>query len=197
MENKTKIKNIISTVIFNAAETALIVLSGIVLGLPLNNIALVMLSFMVSRCFFGKTLHFKNWYRCLVWSLLILFSLFIILKIDIKISILFTVFSAFIMTGKSNINDIYLWSGKESKYKALIDFVSLSPNNVILLEHEEYWRKNYPIRYEIFNLYFRERKTYQEIMELKDLSETNLIKTECKTIYSILENPLHLPPLEK
>ena len=83
MDNKTKIKNIISTVIFNAAETALIVLSGILLGLPINNIALVMLSFMVSRCFFGKTLHFKNWYRCLIWSLLILFSLFVILKIDV------------------------------------------------------------------------------------------------------------------
>ena len=85
MDNKIKIKNIISTVIFNAAETALIVLTGILLGLQLNNIVLVMLSFMVSRCFFGKTLHFKNWYRCLIWSLLLLLSLFVLLKIDLKI----------------------------------------------------------------------------------------------------------------
>ena len=81
MDNK-KIRNIISTLIFNTAETILIVLVGKLLGLQLNNIVMVMLCFMISRGFFGKSLHFKNWYRCLIWSLLILLSLFLILKID-------------------------------------------------------------------------------------------------------------------
>jgi hypothetical protein len=63
---------------------------------------------MISRGCFGKALHFKTWYRCLVWSSLILLSLFLILKVDLVISILFTIFAAFIMTGKSNINDMYL-----------------------------------------------------------------------------------------
>ena len=152
---------------------------------------------MISRGCFGKALHFKDWYRCLVWSALIMLSLFLIIHVDLTLSILFAIFSAFIMTGKSNINDMYLWSGNKSKYNALIDFVAMSPNHKILLDHEEYWRVNYPIRYEIFNLYFRERKTYQEIMTIKDLSETNLIKEECKTIYSVLEKPLHLPPVIK
>lgn len=190
-------KRIISTVIFNIAETCLILLIGVVLGLKINNIILVMLSFMVSRGFFGKSLHFKTWYRCLVWSLLILLSLFLILKIDLKISILFTIFSAFIMTGKSNINDMYLWSGKTSKYDALKDFVSLSPNNPIILEHESYWIKNYPIRYEIFKYYFRENKSYQEIAEIKGFDDNTITKRECATIYSVLERPLNLPPINK
>ena len=122
------------------------------LGLEKNNIIIVMLCFMISRGCLGQSLHFKTFYRCLVWSLLILLSLFLILKIDLKISILFTIFSAFIMTGRSNIKDMYLWSGKTSKYDALKDFISVSPNNSIILEHEEYWRKNYPIRYDIFRL---------------------------------------------
>lgn len=192
-----KYKRIIGTIIFNIAETILILLMGILLKLPINYILITMLVFMISRGCFGKALHFKDWYRCLVWSALIMLSLFLIIHVDLTLSVLFAIFSAFIMTGKSNINDMYLWSGNKSKYNALIDFVAMSPNHKILLDHEEYWRVNYPIRYEIFNLYFRERKTYQEIMTIKDLSETNLIKEECKTIYSILEKPLHLPPVIK
>lgn len=192
-----KYKKIIGTIIFNIAETLLIILLGIFFKLSITHIIIVMLVFMISRGCFGTALHFKDWYRCLVWSALIMLSLFIIIKIDLVLSILFAIFSAFIMTGKSNINDMYLWSGKNSKYNALIDFVSLSPSNNILLEHEEYWRRNYPIRYEIFKLYFRERKTYQEIMDIKDWSETTLIKEECRTIYSILEKPLNLPPVTK
>lgn len=192
-----RIKNIITTIIFNIAETILIFLVGILLKLEVNNIIMVMLCFMISRGFFGKSLHFKTWYRCLIWSSLILLSLFLVLRIDLKISILFTIFSAFIMTGTSNIKDMYLWTGKSSKYNALKDFVSLSPNNPIILEHEEYWRKNYPIRYEIFKMYFRENKTYQEIVELKGLEDNSIIKKECATVYSILEKPLNLPPIKK
>lgn len=192
-----KYKRIISTLIFNVAETILIFLVGRILGLEINNIIIVMLCFMISRGFFGKSLHFRTWYRCLVWSLLILLSLFLILKIDLKVSILFTIFSAFIMTGRSNIKDLYLWSGKTSKYDALKDFISVSPNNSIILEHEEYWRKNYPIRYDIFRLYFRENKTYQEIAEIKGFDDNTITKRECATIYSVLERPLNLPPINK
>lgn len=192
-----KVKNIVSTIIFNIAETALIFLVGMLLQLEIRDIVLVMLCFMVSRGFFGKALHFKTWYRCLVWSLLILLSLFLILKVDLVISVLFTIFSAFIMTGKSNINDMYLWSGKSSKYDALKDFIAMSPNNPIILEHEEYWRKNYFMRSEIFKLYFRENKRYDEIRELKDLPDNTVIKRECATIYSILERPLNLPPVNR
>lgn len=192
-----KYKRIISTLIFNIAETILIFLVGRMLGLEINNIIIVMLCFMISRGCLGQSLHFKTCYRCLVWSLLILLSLFLILKIDLKISILFTIFSAFIMTGRSNIKDMYLWSGKTSKYDALKDFISVSPNNSIILEHEEYWRKNYPIRYDIFRLYFRENKTYQEIAEIKGFDDNTITKRECATIYSVLERPLNLPPINK
>ncbi|HJG96259.1 MAG TPA: hypothetical protein K8V90_04050 [Romboutsia timonensis] len=101
------------------------------------------------------------------------------------------------MTGKSNIKDMYMWTGKVSKYDALKDFVAISPNHPILLEHEAYWRKNYPVRYEIFKMYFRENKTYQEIANIKGFDDNTITKKECSTIYSILERPLGLPPIKK
>lgn len=192
-----KLKKLLPALIFNVVETLIIFLCGIALNLEMKYVLMIMLTFMISRGFFGKALHFKTWYRCLIWSTFIMLSLFVLLKIDLILSILFAVFSAFIMTGKSNIKDMYMWTGKVSKYDALKDFVAISPNHPILLEHEDYWRKNYPMRYEIFKMYFRENKTYQEIADLKSFDDNTITKKECSTIYSILERPLGLPPIEK
>lgn len=192
-----KLKKLLPTLIFNIVETLIIFMCGLALNLEIKYIIMIMLTFMISRGCFGKALHFKTWYRCLVWSLLILLSLFVLLKVDLVISIMFAIFSAFIMTGKSNICDMYLWTGRISKYDALKNFVAISPNHPILLEHEEYWRKNYPMRYEIFQLYFRENQTYEYIAKLKGFEDNTITKRECATIYSILERPLGLPPVER
>ena len=192
-----KLKKILPTLIFNIVETLIIFMCGIALNLEIKYVLVIMLTFMISRGFFGKALHFKTWYRCLIWSTFIMLSLFVLLKVDLILSILFAIFSAFIMTGKSNIKDMYMWTGKISKYDALKDFVAISPNHPILLEHEEYWRRNYPIRYEIFKMYFRENKTYQEIANIKGFEDNTITKKECCTIYSILERPLGLPPIKK
>lgn len=192
-----KLKKILPTLIFNIVETLIIFMCGIALNLEIKYVLVIMLTFMISRGFFGKALHFKTWYRCLIWSTFIMLSLFVLLKVDLVLSILFAIFSAFIMTGKSNIKDMYMWTGKISKYDALKDFIAISPNHPILLEHEEYWRRNYPIRYEIFKMYFRENKTYQEIADIKGFDDNTITKKECSTIYSILERPLGLPPIKK
>ena len=192
-----KLKKLLPTLIFNIVETLIIFMCGLALNLEMKYIIMIMLTFMISRGCFGKALHFKTWYRCLVWSLLILLSLFVLLKVDLVISIMFAIFSAFIMTGKSNICNMYLWTGRVSKYDALKNFVAISPNHPILLEHEEYWRKNYPMRYEIFQLYFRENQTYEYIAKLKGFEDNTITKRECATIYSVLERPLGLPPVER
>ena len=192
-----KLKKLLPTLIFNIVETLIIFMCGLALNLEMKYIIMIMLIFMISRGCFGKALHFKTWYRCLVWSLLILLSLFVLLKVDLVISIMFAIFSAFIMTGKSNICDMYLWTGRISKYDALKNFVAISPNHPILLEHEEYWRKNYPMRYEVFQLYFRENRTYEYIAKLKGFEDNTITKRECATIYSVLERPLGLPPVER
>lgn len=190
-----KLKKILPSLIFNIVETLVILLCGIALDIELKYLLLIMLTFMIGRGLFGNALHFKTWYRCLIWSTFIMLSLFVLLKVNLVLSVLFAIFSAFIMTGKSDINDMYMWTGKVSKYDALKDFVAISPNHPIILEHEEYWRKNYPMRYDIFRMYFRENKTYQEIADIKGFDDNTITKKECATIYSILERPLGLPPI--
>jgi len=191
----TKVKNIIKVLAFNVIETITIFMIGLALKIAWNNIIGLMLIFFLTRCICGDAKHYKKAYKCFIWSTLTFTSVYVLTDLHIVINILMTIFTAFIVTGKADISDLFQWSGNKSKYDALIDFISLSPNHPIVLSHEEYWRNNYPIRCEIFRLFFRERKTYEEIMEIKDLPDSKLIQSECKLIYNILEQPLGLPPV--
>lgn len=191
----TKVKNFIKKLIFNIVETIVIFMIGLVLKINYNYIIALMVIFFLSKFICGKPKHYQKAYHCFVWSALTFTSVYLLTDLHLIVTILLTIFTGFIVTGKADIEDMYLWKGSNSNYIALKDIVALSPNNPIILEHEEYWRKNYPMRFEIFRLYFRERRTYNEIMELKDLPDSKLIQRECKSIYDTLERPLDLPPI--
>ena len=55
-----KLKKILPTLIFNIVETLVIFMCGIVLNLEIKYVLVIMLTFMISRGFFGKALHFKT-----------------------------------------------------------------------------------------------------------------------------------------
>ena len=103
-----KFKKILPTIIFNIAETGVIVLIGMLLDVPITYIILIIVTFLVTRGLLGKTIHFKTWYRCMVWSLLLMLSLFELFKVDLVICITFAVFTAYILTGKAKKNGILL-----------------------------------------------------------------------------------------
>ena len=162
-------KQLVGSIIFNIAETILIFLVGKLLNLPTNFILIVMLSFVITRGCLGNALHFKTWYRCLIWSLLILLSLFMILKIDFKLSILFTIFSAFIMTGKSNINDMYLWKPKnESKYGDIEEYIKYNITNSKLIEFEENLKKTDDLLFVIYKYRFKDKLSFSQISNKLD-----------------------------
>ena len=194
----TKVKKIfifIRVLLFNIVETITIFMIGLALKIDWNNIIGLMVIFFLTRMVCGQPKHYKKAYECFIWSTLTFTSVYALTDLHIIIVILLTVFTGFIATGKSDIRDMFMWRGSSSKYEALIEIVSISPNNPILLEHEEYWRKNYPMRYKIFKMFFRDRKTYEEIVEELDLPDNKIIQRECKSIYDVLERPLELPPI--
>ena len=182
-----KVRNILSTLIFNIAETALIVLVGMLLKLPIEHILTIMFTFMISRGFFGKALHFKAWYRCLIWSLLIMLSLFLLLKVDLVVSILFAVFSAFIMTGKSNIKDMYLWNNhnEPSKYQDIIDFVKYNSLDDKLLSFEKKLKDTNSVEYLVYKYRFKDGKTFKEISELLDMDGPRIVEKLDKIAFAI------------
>lgn len=170
-------KSLLKMLMFNIAETLLIILIGKFLNLPINFIIMIMLTFMISRAFFGKSLHFKTWYRCLVWSLLILLSLFLIVKIDLKISVMFAIFSAFIMTGKSNINDMYLWKpANESKYKDIEEYIKYNEYNSDLIDFEQNLKRRDNLLYLIYKYRFKDKMTFTEMSEKLDMENPRIVE---------------------
>lgn len=182
-----RIKIIASSLIFNIAETCLIFLVGKLLELPTNEILIIMITFMISRGCFGSALHFKTWYRCLVWSLLILLSLFVLLKVDLIVSILFAIFSAFIMTGKANIKDMYLWNnGNEpSKYQDIIDFIKYNEFDDKLLEFEKKLSEKNSLEYLIYKYRFKDNKSFGEITKLLDLDSPRIVEKLDKIAFAM------------
>ncbi len=191
----TKVKNFIRVLLFNIVETITIFMIGLALKISWNYIVGLMVIFFLTRAICGQPKHYKKAYKCFIWSTLTFTSVYVLTDLHILVTILLTIFTGYIATGKSDIEDMFMWSGNKSKFNALIDVISFSPNHPVILEHEKYWMINYPVRYEVFKLFFRERKTYEEIMEMKDLTDTSLIVKECKAIYAALEIPLSLPPI--
>lgn len=175
------LKENIGGIIFNIAETIVIFLIGLALQLETKFIIMLMLTFMISRGFFGKALHFKTWYRCLIWSTLIMLSIFVILKVDLVISILFAIFGAFIMTRKSDITSLYLWKnhGEPSKYQDIVDFIKYNQFDDKLIEFERKLKDNSTIEYLVYKYRFKDNKTFGEISELLDM--------ECPRIAEKLE----------
>ena len=184
---KKEVKDFIGTLIFNIAETALIFLIGLLLKISIEHLLVIMFTFMISRGFFGKVLHFKTWYRCLVWSLLIMLSLFLLLKVDLVVSILFAVFSAFIMTGKSNIKDMYLWNNhnEPSKYQDIIDFIKYNSFDDRLLLFEKKLKDTNSVEYLIYKYRFKDGKTFKEISELLDMDGPRIVEKLDKITFAI------------
>lgn len=182
-----RIKMIASNLIFNIAETFVIFLTGKLLALPTNEIIIIMLTFMISRGCFGNALHFKTWYRCLVWSLLILLSLFVLLKVDLIVSTLFAIFSALIMTGKGDMKDIYLWhnNNEPSKYQDIINFIKYNEFDDKLLEFEKKLSDKNSLEYLIYKYRFKENKSFAEISSLLDLDNPRIVEKLDKIAFAI------------
>lgn len=184
----SKKKKLIGTIIFNIVETILIFIVGSLLRLPTSSVLTVMLTFMITRGIFGKALHFKNWYRCLFWSLSILASLFLVLYMNIVVSIIFTVFSAFIMTGKSNIKDMYLWNNepnKPGKYDDIAEYIKYHEFDDDLIDFENKLKNKDNLTYLVYKYRFKEKKSFKEISELLDLDNPRIVDKLNNIAFSI------------
>lgn len=180
-------KEAIQNIIFNIAETILIFLIGITLQLDIKNIIIVMLTFMISRACFTSTLHFKEWYKCVIWSSLILFSLFSVLKVDLVVSIMFTIFSAYVMTGKSNLKDMYLWNNhnKPSKYQDIIEFIKYNSFDDKVISFEKKLKDMDSVEYLIYKYRFKENKTFKEMSQLLDMDGPRIVEKLDKIAFAI------------
>lgn len=113
-------------------------------------------------------------------------SLFLILKVDLTVSILFAVFAAFIMTGRSNVADMYLWNNNNepSKYQDIIEFIKYNEFDDTLLEFEKKLKGRNP-EYLIYKYRFKDGKTFAEISELLDMDTPRIVEKLDKIAFAM------------
>ena len=132
---------------------------------------------------FGKTLHYKSPYRCFVMTLAIFLSLFIVFQVNIYLSIVIAIFDGFLLTGKANIEDMFMWNGKTSKYQDIIDFVKYNPDKMV--DFENRLEKQDNLDYLIYKYRFKENLTFEKISELLDLDTPRISERQDKIALAI------------
>lgn len=113
-------------------------------------------------------------------------SLFLILKVDLVISILFTIYAAFIMTGKSNIKDMYLWNNNNepSKYQDIIEYIKYHEFDDTLIEFENKLKEK-NLDYLIYKYRFKDHKTFAEISDPLEMETPRIAEHLNKIAFAI------------
>lgn len=185
-------RRFIVSLIFNIVETIIIFMIGLIFKVNINLIIILMMLFFLTRLFCGRPKHYATWYRCLIWSTLIFTSLFALTDLHILATILLTIFTAYIATGKADISDIFMWDGEHSLNREVFDWVKYNQDNVELRKYEEKLKETDKKKYYIFKYRFREFKSYKEINELMDLGGTQRVTEELKIISHFIEYSIRL-----
>ena len=171
-----KIKDYLPSIIFNLAETLVILLTGKLLGLSLKEMLLIMMVFVMIRITIGTALHHKSPYKCAIWSILVFLSLFVLANVGLPISILMSIFCAIILTGKGNINDAFMWKGKETKYSDIEEYIKYNSMETKLIEYEDKLKSKDNLTYLIYKYRFKDKMTFSQISERLDLENPRIVE---------------------
>lgn len=151
---KEKIKNIwywIPSIIFNIIETVLIVIIGMYITKSIFKMIYIVFVFEITRHIIKKDKHYKNPFKCLISTTLILCGIFMVANIDLfLLGTGAAILAAYVLSGNADIESnenisskekvgSYLWKrGKPSKYKDIEDYVCENKGSEQLEEFEDF-----------------------------------------------------------
>lgn len=164
------------SIIFNLAELGVIILAGILLQQKLEIMLIIMGIFVMIRISIGGALHYKSPYKCAIWSLLIFLSLFVLTNVGFGVSIIMAIFCAFILTTKGNIDDAFMWKGKNTKYYDIEEYIKYNSMETKLIEYENKLKDKDNLTYLIYKYRFKDKMTFADISERLDLENPRIVE---------------------
>lgn len=173
----------IKIILFNLIEMLCILLIGKLLKISFTHSLIIMFVFIITRMTFGKTLHYKSPYRCFIMTLSIFLSLFVAFKVNIYLSLIISAFDGYLLTGKANIEDMFMWNGKASKYQDIIEFINDNPEK--MLDFEERLQKYDNLDYLIYKYRFKENLSFDKITKLLDIDSPRIAEKQDKVALAI------------
>ncbi len=105
-------------------------------------------------------------------------------KVDLIIGVLVSVFTAYILSGRSDLRDMYMWNPeKNSKYQNLIDYIKFNGLDEKVIRTENNLRKLDSMMFLVYKRKFRENKTFREISDELDLDNPRIVEMLDKIYY--------------
>lgn len=178
-------KKFLFSLFFNIIETIVIFMIGLIFKLSPSLIIILMLVFFFTRLLCGQPKHYNKWYRCFLWSTLTFTSVYALTDLHIIATILLTIFSGFIATGRADIQDLYQWKGKSTKYSDIEEYIKYNPMNDKLLEFEKKLKEQDNLLFLLYKYRFKENLTFAEISEKLDLENPRIVEKLNTIAFSI------------
>lgn len=175
MKNK-EILTFIRVLFFNIIETIIIFLLGKIFNVEINIRVMFMVLFFIIRMIAGKPKHYKKAYQCALWSSLVFLSLYSLSTLEIPVIILLTIFTAYITTGRADINDIFMWKGKETKYADIEEYIKYNSMETKLIEYENKLKNKDNLTYLIYKYRFKDKMTFSQMSERLDLENPRIVE---------------------
>lgn len=179
-----KIEKYLPSVIFNLIEFFLIFLLGILSNVSIEKIIFLCVLFATVRVACEQPMHYKSPILCLIWSSIVFESFFLLTKVNMPIAILLTIFEAIILTKQGDIQDVFMYRNAEnSKYREMKKYMKEGKNSVAVNHFEDILKKldeKYKERYKssfylVYQLYFKEEKSFNDIIEQTELYDNHAV----------------------
>lgn len=188
------------SIIFNIVETVIIFGIAILMDISIYNIIYILSVFQVVRHLIKKDKHYKNPFKCLIWTTLIFTSIFLMAKVNMIICTAACIFAPYILSGNADINKkedkevcknvgMYMWKPKDepSKYKFIEDYIEENKDTTELMEFENFLEEIDSQNYKIYSLRFYEGKSLKYITEEMEISSTARVTEKLDEIQNILK----------
>lgn len=187
------------SIIFNIVETILVFSVGILMKISIYEMLYSIIIFQTVRHILKEDKHYKNPFKCLIWTTFAFAAIFLMAKINIVLYTIASAFAAYILSGKADIEKennskdkvvgMYLWKRKTepSKYKFIEDYVEDHKGTAQLSEFDEFLESMDEQYYKIFKLRFYENKSQSYIIQKLDISSTARLTEKLDDIQNILK----------
>lgn len=166
---KDKIKKLIIMVLFNALEIYCIIMLGTYLNVPIFVSVTLLAVFILSRFVFKMPKHYKKFYNCFIFSLSLYISLFLIFKAEFYLAVLLAVVSAYVLSGRADIDDMFLWRKDIGKYDDVVEFIDANKDEAIVKEFEDLLEKYDCMKYLVYKHRFLDKMSFSQIADKLDI----------------------------
>lgn len=173
MKQKTFLNYYLPSALFNIFELVVIFMVGILFAVDVKYILAIFVAFIMNKCIFGMTMHYKDWYICLGWSTLLFISFYILSRISIELAVCSTLTYVFFSerTNIKYLDKLFFWDNtptRKSKYDDIEEYIKFNPLSDDLLSFEDKLKNRDALLYLIYKYRFRDNLTFKEISEKLD-----------------------------